>query len=60
MRPQQGWDNQSYGDDTAVEVTLPSGESWLPLFADGTLGAAVTKVKLRNAESLILVKKSKL
>jgi hypothetical protein len=60
MRPQQGWDNQSYGDATAVEVTLPSGESWLPLFADGTLGAAVTKVKLRNAESLILVKKSKL
>jgi hypothetical protein len=60
MRPQQGWDNQSYGDATAVEVTLPSGESWLPLVADGTLGAAVTKVKLRNAESLILVKKSKL
>jgi hypothetical protein len=60
MRPQQGWDNQSYGDATAVEVTLPSGESWLPLMADGTLGAAVTKVKLRNSESLILVKKSKI
>jgi hypothetical protein len=60
IRPQQGWDTQSYLDATAVELTLPSGESWLPLNADGTLGAAVTKVKLRNSESLILVKKSKI
>jgi hypothetical protein len=60
IRPPQGWDTQSFLDATAVEVTLPSGESWLPLRADGTLGAAVTKVKLRNSESLILVKKSKI
>jgi len=60
IRPPQGWDTQSFLDATAVEVTLPSGESWLPLRADGTLGAAVTKVNLRNSESLILVKKSKI
>ena len=60
IRPQTGWDTQSYLDATAVEVTLPSGESWLPLRGDGTLGAAVTKVKLRNSESLILIRKSKL
>jgi hypothetical protein len=57
IRPAQGWDTQSFLDATAVDVTLPSGESWLPLHADGTLGAAVTKVKLRNAESLILIRK---
>lgn len=60
IRPQQGWDTQSYLDATAVELTLPSDEVWLPLRADGTLGAAVTKVKLRNSESLILVKKGKI
>lgn len=60
IRTQRGWGAQNYKDGTAVEVSLPSGETWLPLNADGTLGAAVTKVKLRNSESLILVKKSKL
>jgi hypothetical protein len=60
IRPQQGWDTQSYLDATAVELTLPSGEVWLPLRADGTLGAAVTKVKLRNSESLVIVKQSKI
>ncbi len=60
IRAQRGWGAQNYKDNTAVEVSLPSGESWLPLRADGTLGAPVTKVKLRNSEALILVKKSKL
>ncbi|HEU6450695.1 MAG TPA: hypothetical protein VFT57_04690 [Gemmatimonadaceae bacterium] len=60
IRAQRGWGTQNYKDATAVEVTLPSGETWLPLQADGTLGAPVTTVKLRNSESLILVKKSKL
>jgi hypothetical protein len=60
IRSQRGWGTQNYKDATAVEVSLPSGETWLPLKADGTLGASVTKVKLRNSESLILVKKSKL
>ncbi len=60
IRPQRGWGTQNYEDATAVDVTLPSGEVWLPLHADGTLGASVTSVKLRNSESLILVKRSKL
>ena len=60
IRPQQGWDTQSYLDATAVDVTLPSGETWLPLMGDGTLGAAVTTVKLRNSESLVLIKQSKI
>ena len=60
IRPQQGWDTQSYLDATGVEIALPSGETWLPLRGDGTLGAAVTKVTLRNSESLILVKKSRI
>ncbi|HET7553397.1 MAG TPA: Ig-like domain-containing protein [Gemmatimonadaceae bacterium] len=60
IRPPQGWDTQSFLDATGVEITLPSGEVWLPLRADGTLGAAVTKVELRNSESLILVKKSRI
>ncbi len=60
IRPPQGWDTQSFLDATAVEVALPSGESWLPMMDDGTLGAAVTKVKLRNSESLILIKKSRI
>lgn len=60
IRTQQGWNTQSYLDATAVEVTLPSGEQWLPLHADGTLGAAVTKVKLRNSEAMILVKQSRI
>lgn len=60
IRPQRGWGAQNYKDATAVEVSLPSGETWLPLHADGTLGAAVTKAKLRNSESLILIKRSRL
>ncbi len=60
LRAQRGWGAQNYKDATAVEVALPAGETWLPLHADGTLGASVTTVKLRNSESLILVKKSKI
>jgi hypothetical protein len=51
-----GWDAQSYGDSTAITVPLPSGETWLPLNADGTLGAPVSNVTLRNAEAAILIK----
>lgn len=60
VRTQRGWNEQSYRNETAVTVPLPSGETWLPLHADGTLGAAVESVKLRNSEALILVKKSKI
>ncbi len=50
----------SYVDGTAVTIPLPTTDQWLPLNADGTLGAAVTSVTLRNVEAAILVKKSRL
>jgi Big-like domain-containing protein len=56
MHAQTGWDAQQYDDATAISIPLPAGETWLPLHADGTLGAPVTSVKLRNAEAAILVK----
>jgi hypothetical protein len=58
VRPQSGYSTQSYGSSTAARVSLPAGEQWLPLHADGTLGAPVTSVSLRNSESMILIKKS--
>jgi hypothetical protein len=56
IHAQTGWDAQTYGDATAITIPLPGGETWLPLNADGTLGAPVTSIKLRNAESAILIK----
>ena len=56
VRPQTGWGTQRYDDASAVTVPLPTGETWLPLHADGTLGAPVTTIKLRNAEAAILIK----
>ena len=56
LRMQRGWGAQTYLDNTAVSVALPAGESWLPLHGDGTLGAAVTSVRLRNSEAIILIK----
>lgn len=56
IRPQTGWSTQRYDNASAVSVPLPAGETWLPLHSDGTLGAPVTSVKLRNAEAAILIK----
>ncbi|MBA2243328.1 MAG: hypothetical protein H0W11_00085 [Gemmatimonadetes bacterium] len=50
-------DQDRYGDDTAVTVTLPAG-TWHMLYEDGTLGSAITSVTLRNAEAAILLKGS--
>jgi hypothetical protein len=60
MRINQGWGSHSYTDATAVTIPLPSTDQWLPLNGDGTLGAPVTSVTLRNVEAAILVKKSRL
>ena len=60
MRINQGWGSHSYVDGTAVTIPLPSSDQWLPLNGDGTLGAPVTSVTLRNVEAAILVKKSRL
>jgi len=60
LRQQQGWNAQTYGDATAITITLPTGERWIPLNADGTVGAAVATVHLRNSEAAILLKGSKM
>jgi hypothetical protein len=57
VRPQTGWGTQRYDDASAISIPLPSSETWVPLHADGTLGAPVTTIKLRNAEAAILIKK---
>ena len=60
MRINQGWGAHVYTDGTAVTIQLPATDQWLPLNGDGTLGAPVTSVTLRNVEAAILVKKSRL
>ncbi len=44
----------SFGDDTAT--THPLAAPMRPLHADGTLGEAVSEVRLRNAEAAVLVR----
>ena len=56
FRSQVGWSAQHYGDSTAISIPLPGGETWLPLNPDGTLGAPVTHLALRNADAAILIK----
>jgi hypothetical protein len=58
LRLQQGWNSHTYGDATALTFPLPTGQSWIPLNADGTVGAPVTSVRLRNSEAAILLKGS--
>ncbi len=55
-----GWGSRPYGDSTAISIALPVGEQWLPLNADGTVGAAVTSNRLRNSEAAIMLKGSKM
>jgi hypothetical protein len=42
--------------DDATATTVALGGTYFPLRADGTLGAAVTSVSLRNGEGAILIK----
>jgi hypothetical protein len=60
LRLQQGWGSQTYTDGTAITVPLPAGERWIPLNADGTVGTAVTSIRLRNSEAAIMLKGSKM
>jgi len=50
----------SYGDASKVSFTLPTNDHYLPLHADGTLGAPVTSVDLRASEAVVLLKQSRL
>lgn len=60
LRLQQGWGSQTYTDGTAISIPLPAGERWIPLNADGTVGSAITSIRLRNSEAAILLKGSKM
>jgi hypothetical protein len=54
IRPQIDWRKQTYADSTGIVVPLPS--PMRPLHRDGTLGAAVSSITLRNVEAAILFK----
>jgi hypothetical protein len=54
IRPQSDWRPQIYADSTGVVVPLPA--PMRPLHRDGTFGAPVSSVTLRNAEAAILFK----
>lgn len=54
IRPQVDWRPQIYADSTGIDVPLPA--PMRPLRRDGSLGAAVRSVTLRNVEAAILFK----
>ncbi|MBA2683205.1 MAG: Ig-like domain-containing protein [Gemmatimonadaceae bacterium] len=54
IRPQADWRPQLYADSTGIVVPLPT--PMRPLHRDGSLGAAVNSVTLRNVEAAILFK----
>ena len=49
----------SFGDATKASLTLPTNDRYLPLHADGTVGAPVTSVELRASEAVVLLKQSR-
>src|SRR5918999_2343462 len=55
VRPVLDWDDKRYGDETAIEVQLPAGETFRPLLTDGHVSAAVDRIALRAAEGAILI-----
>lgn len=55
VRPVIEWGRQSFGDETAVQVRVPSGPHVRPLSADGRIGAPVARITLRASEAAILV-----
>jgi len=57
-RPIAAWNYQTFDDTTAVTVTLPAGDTYRPLNSDGTRGAPVNSITLRNAEAAILIKQN--
>jgi hypothetical protein len=55
IRPQAGSGQVQYGDASGITVTLPAG-TWYRLRPDGSKTAAVTSVRLRLGEAVIVVK----
>jgi hypothetical protein len=60
VRPVIEWSAQSYDDATAMTITMPAGDTYLPLHTDGMLGAPTDRATVRTGESVILVRKSRL
>jgi hypothetical protein len=60
VRPVIEWTAQSYDDATALTITMPSGDTYLPLSTDGTVGAPTDRVTLRTSEAVILLRKSRM
>jgi hypothetical protein len=60
VRPVIEWTAQSYDDGTALTITMPAGDTYLPLSTDGTVGAPTDRVTLRASESAILLRKSRM
>ena len=60
LRMQQGWGSQNYMDASAISITLPTGERWIPLNANGTVQSAISTLRLRNSEAAILLRGSKM
>lgn len=51
----RGQKGGTYGEATAVTVTLPGG-SWRMVWPNGSLSSARTTVKVRNSEALLFIK----
>jgi hypothetical protein len=58
VRPVIEWGNNSFGDESAVEVRLPGSAFLRPVDVNGRLGARVNRVRLRAGEAAILVEEA--
>jgi hypothetical protein len=59
VRPVISWEDERYGDDTAIEVPLPAGHRFRPLMMDGRVAGAINRIRLRAAEAAILIKEDR-
>jgi len=59
VRPLIDWSQTTYDDGTAMTITLPPGDEYLPLNSDGTVGAPTDRVTLRASEAAIVLRKSR-
>lgn len=59
IRPVIEWGANSFGDESAVEIRLPTDERFRPLDLDGRMDVAVAAIQLRAGEAAILIKESR-
>ena len=60
VRPAIEWGANTFGDETAVGITLPTAERFRPLDANGRLSPAVGNIQLRTGEAAILIKEARI